>query len=829
MKHKLLLLTIAIFTGISATFSQNEWPKEITSSDGSKLTVYEPQPESLSGNEMTGRAAVAYRKTATSEPVFGAVLFKATVQNSGSKNINIQSFNVTRAKFSGMEDQDKVEDFTAKLEQEAPEWNWGMTKADVEDAVAHEQGINESGKFNNAAPKIIYRDKPSSLVVIDGDPKVTKDKNLDADKVANSPSLIFKENGQWNLYSGGYWYRSTSITSGWRQNTNLSQKVRSVNEQVKKQEKENNNGKDLETDPKLTDIIVTTEPAELIQTDGEPEYKNVAGTSLLYVANSPNEIFKDINSQKTYILISGRWYRSSAMNGPWEYVAADNLPSDFAKIPNGSDKDEVLSSVAGTEEAEDAKLNAYVPQTAKVDRKTATINVEYDGAPYFTRIEGSSLRLAENANLTVVQEASGNYFALDNGIWFISDDPYGPWSVANDRPRDIDNIPASSPAYYSRYVEIYDVTPDYVYTGYTSGYLGSYFYGPTLVYGTGWYYRPWYRTYYYPRPWTWGFGFIYDPWYGWNFNWGYNYGFMHVGFAWGGPSYYGYGWGGGWWGPSRYCPSYRRNYYWDNGYYYRDRNYYGYRRNNYDNGRLYGGGSRPNRNVGDYGVRPPRANNLYNNQPGVTTRDVQRTARVYRPANAVANNNTNDLRGARDRYNNRLNRNSNDRPSINNGDNSTVNPPSQNGNSNDDRRLRRNNNARQPEVNNPGNTNDNRRLPEYNRPQPQDNNDNSNPRELPRVNRPEPRENNNSQRELPRVNRPEPRENSSPRELPRVSRPEPRQQQSAPRELPRVSRPEPRQQQSAPRELPRVSRPEPRSSSSPSPRVDGGGGRRPGR
>lgn len=799
MKHKLLTLPIAIFLGFFSAFSQNEWPKELVASDGGKLTVYEPQPESLSGNEMTGRAAVAYRKTPSSDPVFGAVLFSATVQNASSGNISVQSFNVTRAKFSGMEDQQQVEDFTAKLEQEAPGWNWGMTKAEVQDAVAQEQGTTEGSKFNNAAPKIIYASKPSTLIVLDGDPKISHDKNIDADKIANSPNLIFKDNGQWNLYSGGNWYRSPAITNGWSQNANLSDKVKSVGEQIKKQEAQNNNGKNVTGDPRITDIIVATEPTELIQTDGEPEYKNVAGTSLLYVANSPNELFKDINSQKTYILISGRWYRSSSMNGPWEYVQADRLPADFSKIPEGSDKDEVLASVAGTDAAEDAKINSYVPQTAKVDRKTASIDVQYDGEPYFTRIEGTSMRLAENANYTVILESSGNYFALDNGIWFISDDPYGPWSVANDRPRDIDRIPANSPAYYSRYVYIYDVTPDYVYTGYTGGYLGSYYYGPTVVYGTGWHYRPWYRNYYYPRPFTWGFGFAYDPWYGWNVNWGYNYGFLQVGFDFGGVGYYGYG--GGWFGPSRYCPPYRRNHYWNNGYYYRDRNYYGYR-NNTNNRPLYGGGSRPDRNsVVNSGTRPPRNYNLYNNQQGVTTRDVSRNARVYRPNNASVadNNNQNGLRGSRDRFNDRLNRNNDNRPSINNDNNSTVTPNRPENNTN--RRIERNNTPRDPAVQNPGSSNENRRLPEYNRPEPRANNN----------------DNNNAPRELPRASRPEPRVYSAPRE------------NNAPRELPRASRPEPSRSsapQSAPRELPRVSRPEPRQSS-PSPRVDAGGrGRR---
>jgi hypothetical protein len=51
-----------------------------------------------------------------------------------------------------------------------------------------------------------------------------------------------------------------------------------------------------------------------------------------------------------------------------------------------------------------------------------------------------------------------------------------------------------------------------VYAGYYPGYLGWHVYGPTVVYGTGWYYPGWYGPdYYYPYPWTWGFGIHYNP------------------------------------------------------------------------------------------------------------------------------------------------------------------------------------------------------------------------------------------------------------------------------------------------------------------------------
>ncbi len=55
------------------------------------------------------------------------------------------------------------------------------------------------------------------------------------------------------------------------------------------------------------------------------------------------------------------------------------------------------------------------------------------------------------------------------------------------------------------------------------GYTSSYIYHGVPVYGTGWYYRPWWGSYhYYPRYPTWGFNVRYNPWYGWSFGLSYS-------------------------------------------------------------------------------------------------------------------------------------------------------------------------------------------------------------------------------------------------------------------------------------------------------------------
>ena len=259
----------------------------------------------------------------------------------------------------------------------------------------------------------------------------------------------------------------------------------------------------------IPNIIVSTTPAELIQSNGEPNFTPIQGTNLLYISNSDNDIFMDENSQQYFVLISGRWFQTKNLNSnDWKYIPADQLPADFAKIPPGSAKDNVLASVAGTDAARDAVMDAEIPQTAKVDRNTTTTSVTYDGRPKFTDIEGTNLQYAVNTSSTVLRNGGdGRFYVVDNGVWFVSDNATGPWVVSTVRPVDVDLIPPSYPVYNAKYVNIYDVDPDYVYMGYTPGYLNSFVYGPTVVYGTGFYYAPWYGAYYYPRPWSWGFNF----------------------------------------------------------------------------------------------------------------------------------------------------------------------------------------------------------------------------------------------------------------------------------------------------------------------------------
>ncbi|MBX2925584.1 MAG: hypothetical protein KF746_25525 [Chitinophagaceae bacterium] len=604
----------AVYTILSALFfsmiisvkgnAQNEWPKTLTTPDGDLIKVYQWQPESLTNGTLQANAAISVLEKDKNDPVFGMIWFTADADKNGQQ-VNIRSIAVNAIKLPDEGNESRLNNLKQVIGDAMTGWNLSLASSEINDALQLSQKEEKlSNSINNNPPTIIYSDKPSLLVVIDGAPKVQKNEKLGVDAVVNTPFNIIRYNNKYYLFGGKHWYIANAATGPYAITTSIPSNLSAIEAEILQANKENNVQQE-DNDYVIYNIIVTTEPAELLQSNGEPNFTPIQNTNLLFVKNSENDIFMDVTGQQYYVLLSGRWYRSSALKGKWQYIAPDKLPTDFAKIPEGSPKDNVLSSVAGTVAARDAVMNAQVPQTAKVDRRSANADIQYDGDPRFESIDGTDMDYAINTNGYVIRWRGG-YYAVDNGVWFRANSARGPWIVAVERPYIVSLIPPRYPVYAMKYVYVYDVTPDFVYMGYTPGYLNTYVYGPTVVYGTGYYYRPWFGNYYYARPYTWGFNMHYNPWTGWGFGFNYNFGWFNTG--WGNYNYWGWG---GWWGPSVYRPAYCWTPY-RNGYHH---GYYG--------GGYYGRSRNTviiNNNINIY-----RNNNIYNTRRDVVTRDVRRT------------------------------------------------------------------------------------------------------------------------------------------------------------------------------------------------------------
>ena len=619
-------LLLAAASGTAFAMLQEDptegWPREIPV-DGATVLVFQPQPDVLDGNMLSGRAAVSVERT-DEEPVFGVVWFDARLETDRDERIaSVDNLTVTRVGFPAAEDAQR-DSLAALLEAEIPAWELDIALDRLLTSLDLAETRRRSAEgINMDPPAIVFSLEPAILVTIDGDPRLQQVEGSDLMRVLNTAfTIIFDRNARtyWLAAGEDQWYSAPDYDGPWVLNAQVPTEVASLapepqpDEEVAAEEIPEGAEVDAEVEDEEPGpppaIIVATEPTELLVIEGDPELTPISGTDLMYVANSESDIILDLETAEYYVILSGRWFRSGSFDGSWINVPADQLPERFAEIPFESDMGHLLVSVAGTEQANEAVMENQIPQTAAIKRD-ATIEVEYDGEPVFEPIEGTDMAYAANTADQVI-EVDEEYYAVDEGVWYRADSAEGPWTVATEVPDEIYEIPADSPVYNVTYVEVYQSTPEVVYVGYYPGYTYSYVHTNVIVYGTGWWHPGWVGRWYYPRPATWGFHVRWNPWWGWSFGFSYSTGpfTFHIG--------RGSWWRGGWWGPSRWR-GYHRGYHrgWHSGY-----------RSGFRAG--YRAGSAAGRRNNIYN----RPNNLDRNVPS----DRSRRDAVGRPAQGRDNN-----------------------------------------------------------------------------------------------------------------------------------------------------------------------------------------------
>lgn len=546
-KLRYVWITLAALLCLSPAMAQESgWPRTVALDEGT-VTVYEPQVDEMSDDAIRFRAALAYREEPGAEPVFGAGWFESGLQiDRFSRTAHPVGLKVTQTRFPVEAD---VQSALSKAMAEpgfASNFVFSLDALEAsEKAVRAEAAAAED--LGTDPPKIIYRDRPALLVTIDGEPVLREIEDSPYEAVINTPYPLIRDGGRYYLnVAKDVWYRSDNPTGPYRYTDKVPEGVAGLVREEASADEATEAGIERVTAANAPEIVVTTEPAELVVTEGPAAFVPLVD-DLLVLNNSDDDVFMHLGEQQYYIVLSGRWYRSDSLNGPWAYADSGQLPESFRAIPEESDQADARVFVAGTEEAEEAVLDAQVPQTAAVQRGEVDIEVAYDGEPEFAPVDGTDMVYATNTGATVIY-ANGLYYMVEDGVWYVSLSWDGPWQVAVARPDQVRVILPSSPVYNVKYVYVYDYTPDVVYVGYTPGYVGSYVYGTTVIYGSGYYYAPWVTSrWYYPQPRTWGFHVNYDPWYGWNFG---------VSWAWG-PFSVSW-WPGGYW---------HHHHYWHHRYY----------------------------------------------------------------------------------------------------------------------------------------------------------------------------------------------------------------------------------------------------------------------
>jgi hypothetical protein len=513
---------------LAAALPADPWPRDVSISNAA-LLIYQPQVNSWVDNKLDFRSAMAIKPTGAKEETFGVLFVTARTQvDKVARMVVFENLQITKLDFPTLPDHGAA--YLAELQRRLTTEVKSISLDRLQTSLAAAGIKPPTVPVNNTPPQVIVSYSPAILVPIDGAPVI---KPVPSDsrfsRVINTRALILQGGFGANFYLHVYdgWMSSSTLAGPWTQSFRRPFGMDDVATQIAKTGVVDmlDGGPKASPKPSLANgvptIYTTQGPAELIIFNGQPDFVPIVGTQLLWASNTTNDVLIDTTSNYYYVLLAGRWFKSSALTGPWTFVASNALPPEFSQIPSESLAGAVLPSVADTPQAHEAAIANTIPQTATVPLKNGPkFTPSFDGPPQYTQIPGTPLTYVVNSSVPVIQVNPSSYYAVTAGVWFTATQLTGPWVVANSVPAVIYTIPPSSPLYYVTYVKIYEATPIYVYEGYTPGYLGVVVEpSGTIVYGTGYAYTPWVGSVWYPAPVTYTVAAapVYNPYVGFTF------------------------------------------------------------------------------------------------------------------------------------------------------------------------------------------------------------------------------------------------------------------------------------------------------------------------
>ncbi len=531
------------------------WPRQVNLASGTVL-MYQPQVSQWQGNQITFRSALGFMPKGGQQETFGVMFATARTQVDRINRVVVfENLQITSSNFPTL--PDKGASLAADLQTSVASSVRTISLDRLKASLALNGIQPPTVAVQNNPPQVLVSYSPAILVPIDGTPVLQAVGTSGFQRVVNTKALILQGGPGSAYYIHVYdgWLSAASLQGPWLQTSVLPAGLAATAQTVARTGAVDmlTGGPQANPRPSLANgvpaILISQVPTELIIFNGQPDFVPVTGTQLLWAANTSSDVFVNTANSAYYVLMAGRWFTAPGLGGPWTFVAANALPADFARIPPGTRAAAVLPTVAGTPQAQEAVIENSIPQTATVKRVNGPqFTPSLDGAPQWAPVAGTALSYVANASVPLIQVPGGQMYAVQAGVWFTAPGITGPWTVAASVPDAIYTIPPSSPIYYVTYVRVYEATPQFVYVGYTPGYMGTVVSNDgTIVYGTGYAYNPWIGSVWYPAPYTYGLAAapVYNPYVG--FTYGFAAGLVTAAF---------WGWGGAYYGGAYYHPGY---------------------------------------------------------------------------------------------------------------------------------------------------------------------------------------------------------------------------------------------------------------------------------
>ncbi len=496
------------------------WPRGYNLPSEAQIVLFQPQIATWNDQKhAVALAAVSYVAKDAQKPVIGTIKIETDTQVSLEKRlVQFATFKITEANFptlSKEQTQEMVKEIEKHIPQEDRIISLDRVLAYVDKSTISPKNVTG---IKSDPPKFYISKIPAILVNFDGQPIWSPIKDNELKFAVNTNWDVFQHGptGMYYLRNDTSWLKAASLTGAWSFAGKLPESFNKL--------PDDDNWKDVRASlpgtpvKRVPSVFVTNDPAEMLLVNGEPNYVPVPGTQLLWVDNTESDLFRLGTEGPFFYLVTGRWFKAPTLYGPWLFATPD-LPEDFKLISLEHPRSRVLASVPGTQQAAEAVLLAQVPEIARINKKEIKApDVNYNGEPEYETIQGTQLQRAKNTDKEIIK-VGDTYYLCFQGVWFMANTAKGPWTIANSVPADIYKIPPSSPAHSVTYVTLEqdeDDNDDWATFATYAGYTGVMVGWGCAMWGTGWYYPPyyWYGGYYpiyYPYWRTYGYGSWYNP------------------------------------------------------------------------------------------------------------------------------------------------------------------------------------------------------------------------------------------------------------------------------------------------------------------------------
>ncbi len=211
------------------------------------------------------------------------------------------------------------------------------TPAVPKDAGAAPAGSAQPAKPAGPAPRVLVSNQPALLVRVDGPPRLEPVKGTKLTHVANTNAILLKGKHGYYLPVNGGFMTATDLSGTWTVVKTPPKVLATAKAAAIAGGQVDLYGDAPAGAARLTAanaprVFVSTRPAELVVIDGDPSYREVPGTRLTRLVNTEARVYRNRQDGSIYLQSPQGWLRAPAFNGPWDFVAAAELPEGLQQL-----------------------------------------------------------------------------------------------------------------------------------------------------------------------------------------------------------------------------------------------------------------------------------------------------------------------------------------------------------------------------------------------------------------------------------------------------------------------------------------------------------------